>query len=71
MGGGGAAYGTHVDRPEPCSMPGGHILVESLDGVGAGQFTVFLVHVVGTAARVITNPDTEVLNFQGSLLVDL
>lgn len=63
--------GTHVDRPEPGSMPGGHILVESLDGVGAGQFTVFLVHVVGTTARVITDPDTEVLNFQGSLLVDL
>lgn len=63
--------GTHVDRPEPGSMPGGHILVESLDGVGAGQFTVFFVHVVGATTRVITDPDAEVLNFQGSLLVDL
>lgn len=52
-------------------MPGGHILVESLDGVGAGQFTIFLVHVVGATARVVTDPDTEVLNFHGSLLVDL
>lgn len=60
-----------MDRPEPGSMPGGHILVKSLDGVGAGQFTVFLVHVVGAAARVVADPDTKVLNFQGSFLVDL
>lgn len=60
-----------MDRPEPGSMPGSHILVESLDGVGTGQFTIFLVHVVGTTARVVTDPDTEVLDLQGSLLVDL
>lgn len=52
-------------------MPGGHILVESLNGIGAGQFTVFLVHVVGAAARVVADPNTKILNFQGSLLVDL
>lgn len=63
--------GTYVDRPEPGSMPGGHILIESLDGGGAGEFTVFLVHVVGTAARVVTDPDTKILNFQRSLLVNL
>lgn len=52
-------------------MPGGHILIKSLDGGGAGQFTVFLVHVVGTAAGVVADPDTKILNFQRSLLVNL
>lgn len=52
-------------------MPGGHILVESLNGVGAGQLTVFLVHVVGAAAGVVADPDAKILDLQGSLLVDL
>jgi len=60
-----------VDRPEPGSMPGGHILIECLDGFGAGKFTIFLVHVVGATARIITDPDTKVLDFQGPFLVDL
>lgn len=52
-------------------MAGSHVLVESLDGVGAGHLTVLLVHVVGTRARIVTDPDTEVLDLKWALLVDL
>lgn len=62
---------THVDRPESSPVPGSHVLVEGLDSICTGELTVLLVHVVGAAARVVTDPDTEVLNLHGSLLVDL
>jgi hypothetical protein len=52
-------------------VTGGHVLVESIDGGDAGHLTVLLVHVVGTGARVVLEPDTEVLNLLGLLLVDL
>lgn len=52
-------------------MTGGHILVESVDGGNAGHLTVLLVHVVGAGARVVADPDTEVLDLLGALLVDL
>lgn len=52
-------------------MTGGHVLVHSLDGIGPGHLAVLLVHVVGTGAGVVSNPDTEVLDLQGVLLVDL
>ena len=46
-------------------------MVESIDGSNTGELTVFLVHVVGSGARVVTDPDTEVLDLLGALLVDL
>jgi hypothetical protein len=52
-------------------MSGGHVLVESLDGIGSGHLTVLLVHVVGTGAGVVSNPDTEVLDLEWALLGDL
>jgi hypothetical protein len=52
-------------------VTGGHVLVESIDGCDAGHLTVLLVHVVGTGARVVLEPDTEVLDLLGLLLVDL
>lgn len=52
-------------------MPGGHVLVEGLDGVGAAELTELLVHVVCTRTGVITDPDTEVLDLEGPLLRDL
>ena len=60
-----------MDRPEAGTMPGSHILVEALDGVSTSEFTELLVHVVGTGTRVVTDPDTEVLDLQGLLLVNL
>lgn len=60
-----------MDVPEARAVTGGHVLVERVDGVGAGHLAVLLVHVVGAGARVVADPDTEVLDLQGVLLVDL
>ena len=62
---------TYLNLPKARSVTGGHILVESLDGGNARHLTVLLVHVVGAGARVVTDPDTEVLDLLGALLVDL
>lgn len=60
-----------VDRPKAGTVTGGHVLVEGLDGVGAGHLTVLTVHVVGTGAGVVADPDADVLDLEGVLLVDL
>ena len=52
-------------------MTGSHVLVEGLNGVGTAHLTELLVHVVGAGARVVTQPDTEVLDLGGTLLGDL
>lgn len=52
-------------------MTGSHVLVKSLDGGDTGHLTVLLVHVVGAGARVVLDPDTEVLDLLGLLLVNL
>lgn len=36
----------YVDRSKSRTVPGGHVLVKGLDCIGAGKFTVLLVHVV-------------------------
>jgi len=60
-----------VDRPESGTVAGSHVLVEGVDSLGTRHLTVFLVHVVGTGARVVTDPDTKVLDLGGPLLMDL
>lgn len=60
-----------VDGPEAGSVAGCHVLVEGRHGVGARHFSVFFVHVVGAGARVVADPDAEVLDFHGALFVDL
>ena len=62
---------TYLNRPETGSVTGGHILVESIDGGNAGHLTVLLVHVVGTGARVVADPDAKVLDLLRALLVNL
>ena len=52
-------------------MPGSHVLVERVDGSDSGKLPVLLVHVVGSRARVVSDPDTEVLDLERLLLVDL
>jgi hypothetical protein len=52
-------------------VAGSHILVESVDSGNTGHLTVLLVHVVSARARVVADPDTEVLDLLGALLVDL
>lgn len=60
-----------MDAPETSTVARGHILVQRDNSVGARHLTVLLVHVVGAGARIVTDPDTEVLDLQRVLLVDL
>jgi hypothetical protein len=62
---------TYVDGTEAGTVTGSHVLVESLNGLSAGHLTELLVHVVGTGARVVAEPDTEVLDLEGALLGNL
>ena len=51
-------------------MSGGHVLIQSLDGIGTAEFSVLLVHVVGAGAGIISKPDTKVLDLERVFLVD-
>lgn len=62
---------TYVDGSESGTVTSSHVLVHGLDGIGSGHLSVLLVHVVCAGARVVDNPDTEVLDLEWSLLVDL
>lgn len=62
---------TYVDGAETGTVTGSHVLVESLNSLGAGHLTELLVHVVGAGARVVADPDTEVLDLEGTLLRNL
>jgi len=59
-----------VNRPEAGPMSRSHILVQGLDSIGAGELTVLFVHVVSSTARIVADPDAEILDLQGPLLVD-
>ena len=61
----------YVNRPESRPVTGSHVLVEGLDGVCPRCLAVLFVHVVGTGAGVVADPDAKVLDFLGALLVDL
>jgi hypothetical protein len=60
-----------MDRAEAGTVPGSHVLVEALDSIGTRELTEFLVHVMCTGTRVVTEPDAKVLDLQRLLLVDL
>lgn len=60
-----------MDRTEAGTVPGSHVLVQALDSVRARELTEFLVHVMCAGPRVVTEPDTEVLDLQRFLFVDL
>lgn len=61
---------TYVNGPKSGSVLSSHILVESLDSLGSRHLSVLLVHVVGTGSRIVSEPDTEVLDLEWSLLAD-
>lgn len=61
----------NVDGSETGTVTGSHVGVEGLDGIRPAELTVLPVHVVGTGTRVVSDPDTEVLDLGGALLVDL
>jgi hypothetical protein len=60
-----------LNRSKTSTVAGSHVLVAGNDGSAAGHLAVLLVHVVGTRARIVTEPDTVVLDLLGALLVDL
>lgn len=62
---------THLDRAETGAVAGCHVLVAGMDGVGSRELTELLVHVVGTGPRVVSEPDSEVLDLKRLLLGDL
>ena len=67
----GSKASPYVDGAESGTVTGSHVLVQGLDGISPRHLAELLVHVVGSGARVVTDPDTEVLDLQGALLVDL
>ena len=60
-----------LDRAGTGTVTGSHVRVASLNSGVAGQLTVLLLHVVGAGTGIVTDPDTEVLDLKGLLLVDL
>lgn len=60
-----------MDRPEAGAVAGSHVGIQGLDGIRPRHLTVLLVHVVGARPRVVAEPDAEVLDLQGMLLMDL
>lgn len=62
---------TDVNGTETSTVTGSHVLVQSLDSIRTGELAELLVHVVGARARVVAQPDTEVLDLQRALLMDL
>ena len=62
---------TYVDRPETRTVAGSHILVQRLDSVRTAELPELLVHVVRSGTRVVTEPDTEVFDFERFGLVNL
>lgn len=59
-----------MDGAEAGTVTSSHVLVEGLNSLGPAHLTELLVHVVGTGARVVAEPDTEVLDLERALLVD-
>lgn len=52
-------------------MPGAHIAVARCDGAADAQIAVLAVHVVHSGARLVAQPDAEVLDLDRALLWDL
>jgi hypothetical protein len=61
----------NVNGSESSTVTGSHVLVASLNGISAGQLSVLLVHVVGTRAGVVAEPDAKVFDRCRLLLVNL
>lgn len=62
---------SYVNGPETGTVTSSHILVQRLNRIGSCHLSVLLVHVVGARPGVVADPDTEVLDLEGALLVDL
>ena len=61
----------YVNRPEPGTMPRRHVLVQCVHSFRPRHLPILLVHVVRSRARVVADPDTEVLDFLRAFLMYL
>lgn len=59
-------YGT-----ESSTMSSSHILIQRLNGQSTRHIAVFLVHIVCSGTRIITEPNSVILDSQGSFLRNL
>lgn len=60
----------NVDVSKSGSVSSSQILVHGLNGTDSGDISVFLVHVVDTRSRLVSDPDTEGLDLGWGLLRD-
>jgi len=59
-----------MNRTEARAMSSSHVLVQGNNGISSRHLSVLFVHVVGAGAGIISDPDTEVLDFERALLMD-
>lgn len=52
----------NVNRSKSSSVSSSQVRVHGFDSTNSGNISVFLVHVVGTRSRVVSDPDTKVLD---------
>ena len=64
-------YTDNMDGASTSAMASTHITIARSDGSSCGELTVLAVHVVSTRTRIITQPDTEVLDRIRMLLRNL
>ena len=55
-------YFKNLNRSWSGSMTGTHVTVALSDGSGGHGVSVFTVHVVSSRSRIVSDPDTEVLD---------
>jgi hypothetical protein len=58
-----------VDTPKPRPVPRSHILIQRIHRLRPRHLPILFVHIVRATARIVADPDTEVLDLEGTLLV--
>lgn len=60
-----------LDRAEAAAVAGSQVLVALLHSLNTAHTSILLVHVVGAGARVVAQPDAEILDLERTVLVNL
>ena len=61
----------YLNSVSTSAMTGSHITIALCNSSRDSQISVLTVHVVGTRTRIITKPDTKVLDLQWASVMDL